>query len=61
MVWIRIKPVLVGPRLKSGCLQAYQWSVKRLGMGWGLIPIVPGLEQGCFHRQKFATGSQGIN
>ena len=44
--------MLVGPRLGSGCLQAYQWSVKRLGAGWGLITIGPGLEQGCFHRQQ---------
>ena len=53
--------MLVGPRLDSGCLQAYQCSVKRLGMGWGLIPIRPGLERGCFHRQQFASGSQGVN
>ena len=44
--------MLVGPRLDSGCLQAYRCSVKRLGMGWGLIPIGPGLEWGCFHRQQ---------
>ena len=44
--------MLVGPRLGFGCLQAYQWSVKRLGAGWGLIAIGPGLERGCFHRQQ---------
>ena len=52
MVWIWIRACF--GRSSSGIWLFASLSVecKRLGMGWGLIPIVPGLKRGCFHRQK---------